>query len=164
MVTNWTGMARTFGIAVFGIVVFFFLGLPLPFLLGPMFACLIGALLQVRLAGFGLAGDATRTILGVAVGGSIKPELFDRVGEMAVTLALTPLFVILIGAIGYPYFRRVCGFSEPTAYFSAMPGGLQDMIVFWGRGGCRCARFDARSCNASSGDCLGRSISDGGIL
>jgi len=130
MVTNWTGMARTFGIAVFGIVVFFLLGLPLPFLLGPMFACLIGALLQVRLADFGLAGDATRTILGVAVGGSIKPELFERVGEMAVTLALTPLFVILIGAIGYPYFRRVCGFSEPTAYFSAMPGGLQDMIVF----------------------------------
>ena len=126
----WKGRALTCIVAALGVGVFFLLGLPLPFLLGPMFACLIAALFQMPVAGFGLAGDATRTILGVAVGASIKPELFDRVGDMAFTLALTPLFVILIGLVGYPYFRRFCGFSKPTAYFSAMPGGLQDMIVF----------------------------------
>ena len=49
---------------------------------------------------------------------------------MAVSVAFVPLFVIAIGALGYPYFRRVCGFDKPTAYFCAMPGGLQDMLVF----------------------------------
>ena len=117
-------------IAAIGVGVFFLLDMPLPFLLGPMFACLIAGLVRMPLQGFGIAGDATRTILGVAVGGSIKPELFARMDEMAISLALTPVFVIVIGAIGYPYFRRFCGFSKPTAYFSAMPGGLQDMIVF----------------------------------
>jgi membrane AbrB-like protein len=38
--------------------------------------------------------------------------------------------VLVIGAIGYPYFRRLCGLDGPTAYYAAMPGGLQDMIVF----------------------------------
>lgn len=126
----WPRRAVTCLVAALGVLVFFALNLPLPFLLGPMFACLIAALLRAPLAGFGSAGDATRTILGVAVGASIKPELFERVDEMALTLALTPVFVVVIGLIGYPYFRRVCGFSKPTAYFSAMPGGLQDMIVF----------------------------------
>ena len=117
-------------IAVAGATVFSASELPLPFLLGPMFACVLAALLRVPVSGFGIAGDATRTVLGVAVGASITPELFDRMDEMAVTLALTPVFVVIIGALGYPYFRYVCGFSKPTAYFSAMPGGLQDMILF----------------------------------
>ena len=129
-VTIWKLRGMTCVVAAIGVAVFFALGLPLPFLLGPMFACLLAALMRAPLAGFGMAGDATRTILGVAVGASIQPELFGRMDEMAVTLALTPVFVGLIGLIGYPYFRRVCGFSKPTAYFSAMPGGLQDMIVF----------------------------------
>lgn len=117
-------------VAAIGVAIFFALNLPLPFLLGPMFACLIASLVRFPVAGFGIAGDATRTILGLAVGASIKPELFERMDEMAISLALTPVFVLVIGAIGYPYFRRLCGFSKPTAYFSAMPGGLQDMIVF----------------------------------
>ena len=41
-----------------------------------------------------------------------------------------PPFVALIGLVGYPYFRRVCGFDGPTSYFAAMPGGLQDMLAF----------------------------------
>ncbi|MYI70428.1 MAG: AbrB family transcriptional regulator, partial [Boseongicola sp. SB0673_bin_14] len=29
-----------------------------------------------------------------------------------------------------PYFRRLCGYDFPTAYYAALPGGLQDMVVF----------------------------------
>ncbi len=29
-----------------------------------------------------------------------------------------------------PFFTRVCGYDRITAYYAAMPGGLQDMIVF----------------------------------
>lgn len=126
----WTRRALTVAVSCAGVAAFFALSLPLPWLLGPLFACLIASLLRAPMAGFGIMGDATRTILGVAVGASIQPELFGRIDEMAVSLALTPVFVLLIGAIGYPYFRRVCGFSKPTAYYSAMPGGLQDMLVF----------------------------------
>jgi uncharacterized protein len=46
------------------------------------------------------------------------------------TLALMPVLVICIGAVGYPFFRRVFGFDHATAFYSAMPGGLQDMLLF----------------------------------
>ena len=46
------------------------------------------------------------------------------------TLALVPVMIALIGAIGVPYFQRLWGFDFATSYYSAMPGGLQDMLLF----------------------------------
>lgn len=127
---NFAPQLRTLGVAAVGAAAFHALGMPLPFLLGPMFACLIAALAGAHLQGLGALSVGMRTILGVAVGASITPELLGRVGDFAVSVALIPLFIGAIGLIGYPYFRRVCGFDPPTAYYSAMPGGLQDMIAF----------------------------------
>jgi membrane AbrB-like protein len=121
---------KTFAAAAVGVVIFQALSLPLPFLLGPMFACLAVALAGARMTGAPAVSDLMRTILGVAVGASVTPELVGRLGAMAASVALVPLFVLVIGAIGYPYFRRLCGLDGPTAYYAAMPGGLQDMIVF----------------------------------
>jgi membrane AbrB-like protein len=95
-----------------------------------MFACLLAALLKAPLKGVPVVSEAMRTVLGVAVGASITPELIGRIDTMAMSVAFVPLFVLAIGGIGYPYFRRICGFDQPTAYYSAMPGGLQDMLVF----------------------------------
>jgi uncharacterized protein len=120
----------TIAIAAMGALAFSVLGLSLPLLLGPMFACLAAALLKAPLKGVPVVSDAMRTVLGVAVGTSITPDLVDRIGSMALSVAFVPPFVIIIGLIGYPYFRKVCGFDRPTAYYCAMPGGLQDMLVF----------------------------------
>jgi membrane AbrB-like protein len=121
---------QTAPIAASGVAVFALLGLPLPFLLRPLAACLLAALAGIRLRGMGWLGRAMRTILGLAVGSAITPELAQRLPEMAYSIALVPLFVFVIGAIGYPFFRRLHGFDPPTAYYAAMPGGLQDMLVF----------------------------------
>lgn len=122
--------ALTFAAAAAGTAVFWWLGLPLPFLFGPMFACLIAALSGVPLAGFGQISVAARTVLGVAIGSSITPAVIGRIPEMALSVALVPVFVALIGLVGVPFFRRVWGFDGPTAYYAAMPGGLQDMVIF----------------------------------
>ena len=113
-----------------GAAVFVAMGWPLPFLLGPLFACLIGALSRLPLRGTGKVGVAFRTVLGVAVGTSITPDLVGRLPEMAYSVALIPLFVLMIGLAGYPFFRRICKFDHATAYYAAMPGGLQDMLIF----------------------------------
>lgn len=121
---------RNFGVAALGAAGFSALGLPLPFLLGPMFACLVAALCGASMCASNFVTSSVRTVLGVAVGASITPELLARLGEFALSVALVPVFILLIGLVGYPYFRRVCGFDPATAYYSAMPGGLQDMILF----------------------------------
>lgn len=116
-------------LAIAGVASFILLHLPLPFLFGPMAACLIAALAGANLSGLGQISVAARTILGVAVGASITPEVLTRVPQMMTTVALIPLYVALIGLIGVPFFRRL-GFDPVTSWYAAMPGGLQDMVIF----------------------------------
>ena len=120
----------TAGIALGGTGVFWALGLILPFLFGPMAACLLAALLGVRLAGMGQIAVAARTILGVAVGASVTPTVLGQLPQMLASVALVPVYILVIAAVGVPFFRRVCGFDRVTAYYAAMPGGFQDMLVF----------------------------------
>ena len=87
--------------------------------------------------GLGSAGISVgaRTILGVAVGASITPALLAQLPQMALSVALVPVFIALIGFVGVPYFRQIWKFDTATAYYAAMPGGLQDMVIFGAEAG-----------------------------
>ncbi|MEM9714944.1 MAG: AbrB family transcriptional regulator [Pseudomonadota bacterium] len=126
-------MIRVFTAILVGLVgvgAFHLADLPLPWLLGPIFSCLATASIGIPLGGYKPVNDAMRTILGVAVGASLTPAVISTFPAMWPTLLLVFLMVVIIGAIGVPFFQRVCGYDFPTAYYSAMPGGLQDMLVF----------------------------------
>lgn len=120
----------TFALAAVGTALFWALDLPLPFLFGPMAFCLAGALAHLPLQGFGQISVAARTILGVAVGASITPAVIAELPRMALSVALIPVFIGVIALVGVPFFRKLWGFDAPTAYYAAMPGGLQDMVIF----------------------------------
>ncbi|OWY03416.1 AbrB family transcriptional regulator [Thioclava sp. IC9] len=120
----------TFLLAACGTALFWALDLPLPFLFGPMAFCLAGALAHLPLQGFGQISVGARTILGVAVGASITPEVIAQLPRMALSVSLVPVFIAVIALIGVPFFRKFWGFDAPTAYYAAMPGGLQDMVIF----------------------------------
>jgi membrane AbrB-like protein len=120
----------TFGVALAGVIAFHYLAIPLPWLLGPIGACLLAALLGMPMRGIKALNDAMRTILGVAVGATLTPAVLISFGAMWSTLILVPVMVLAIGLIGIPYFHRFWGYDFPTSYYAAMPGGLQDMLVF----------------------------------
>lgn len=120
----------SFAVAAAGAAAFLLLGLPLPLLMGPMLACLIAALCGAPLADSGGFGVFMRTFLGVAVGAAITPQVVGQIPDIAASLAFVPVFIIVIALAGYPLFRRGFGFDHPTAWYAAMPGGLQDMLVF----------------------------------
>ena len=123
-------VAYSYIAAGLGVWVFHLLHLPLPWLLGPIFACLIAALIGVPLKGIRVVNESMRTILGVAVGATLTPAVVASFPSMWPTLMMVPILVLLIGLIGVPYFQRLCGYDFPTAYYATMPGGLQDMLVF----------------------------------
>jgi len=123
-------LLTTYAVAGVGVAVFSGLGLPLPWLLGPIFACLIAALLGVPLRGIKIVNETMRTILGVAVGATFTPMILASMMGMWPTLLMIPVMVLAIGLIGVPYFQRIWGFDFATSYYSTMPGGLQDMLVF----------------------------------
>ena len=70
-------MLSAFAIGLVGAGTFIFAGLPLPWLLGPIAACLLAALAGVRLRGIAPLNDAMRTILGVAVGATLTPAVWS---------------------------------------------------------------------------------------
>ncbi len=121
---------KTLLLATIGTAVFWALSLPLPFLFGPMIFCLCGALANVPLKGFGELSTAARTVLGVAVGASITPDVIAQLPRMTLSVALIPIYIAIIALIGIPFFRKLWRFDGPTAYYAAMPGGLQDMVIF----------------------------------
>lgn len=120
----------TLALSIAGALVFVLLSLPLPFLFGPMSACLLAALFGARLLGLGVISKAARTILGIAVGASVTPDVLARLPQMAASVAFIPPYIAAIALIGVPYFHKVCKYDLATAYFAAMPGGLQDMLAF----------------------------------
>lgn len=130
MKPNYAGVVGTTFLALAGTALFVWLGLPLPFLFGPLVACLIAALAGAPVANPGKIGTLMRTVLGVAMGASITPDLIERLPQMAVSLIMVPIYVVVISMIGIPFFRRVYGLDPPTAFFAAMPGGLQEMAIF----------------------------------
>ena len=119
-----------FAVAATGVAAFHWLALPLPWLLGPIAACLIAALVRVPLGSLPTVNAGMRTILGVAVGATLTPAVLASFPAMWPTLILVPVMIAVIGVVGVPYFQRFCGYDFPTAYYATMPGGLQDMIVF----------------------------------
>ncbi len=119
-----------FAVAGAGVAVFKVLNLPLPWLLGPISACLVAALAGLPMKGIGLVNEAMRTILGVAVGATFTAGVLATMLGMWPTLLLIPVMTALIGVLGVLYFQRYWGYDFATAYYGSMPGGLQDMLVF----------------------------------
>ena len=120
----------TYLIALIGALAFLVVDLPLPWLFGPMFACLMAALFGFKLSANKTLGDAMRTILGVAVGATVSVAFLQSLPSIAPTLALVPLLTIGLGVCGVYYFKALRGYDFATAYYASMPGGLQDMLVF----------------------------------
>lgn len=123
-------VVRTWAISGLGVAAFMALDLPLPWLLGPIAACLVAGLSGLDLRGVQTINDGMRAILGVAIGASLSLSVVVSMPAMWPTLVMIPVLIFLSGLIGVPYFQRLWGFDFATSYYSAMPGGLQDMLAF----------------------------------
>ena len=110
-----------------GAATFLVLGIPLPLLLGPVAGCLVVSLAGLRLQDLGQFGIFVRTFLGVAIGTAFTPEIVANIPDTARSLVFIPPFILVIGLTGFLLFRRI-GFDRQTAFYAAMPGGLQDML------------------------------------
>jgi hypothetical protein len=80
---RWARRLLRLAVALWGLYLVLVVGRPLPFLLGPMLACLGVALLGAPLKGYGPVTGAPRTNLGVAVGASVTPTLVAQLPSVA---------------------------------------------------------------------------------
>ena len=117
------------GIGLLSGALAFLIGLPLPWMLGPMIGTTAAAMLNLAVSGPGRVRPFVIPVIGVMLGSTLTPESFANAGQWVVTLALLPPFLIATAAASYVMYRRIGGFDPVSAYYSAMPGGLNDMLI-----------------------------------
>ena len=107
-------LLRTYAVAGAGVAAFMVLDLPLPWLLGPISACLIAGLVGVEMQGLKPLNEAMRAILGVAVGATLTLSVVASMAAMWPTLLMIPVLILFSGLIGVPYFQRLWGLRLPN--------------------------------------------------
>jgi membrane AbrB-like protein len=105
------------------------LGLPLPWMLGPMTVCTLAALLRAPIAAPAVVRPPMTMVIGVLLGAGFTPGIVSQFPSWIPTIIGLAVFVVVCGFACVCYFRWVAGFDRPTAYFSGMPGGLIEMVV-----------------------------------
>ncbi|MBD9638723.1 AbrB family transcriptional regulator [Ensifer sp. ENS07] len=103
--------------------------MPLAWLLGAMIFCGLAALAGLPLAMPKFARPPMTATIGAMLGTSFSPAVFEHAGVWLVSLAGLVFFIAAAASVAYVYFRKVGKFDHPTAFFSAMPGGLVEMVT-----------------------------------
>ena len=122
-------------IGVLGGIAAYLGGLPLPWMLGPMIANTIAAMLRAPIAGPDPLRIYVIPVIGVMLGAGVSAEFFALLGSWLVTLALLPVFLICAASISYNVYRRIGGYDPVTAFYSSMPGGLNEMLILGAEAG-----------------------------
>ena len=112
-----------------GGVVAHWLDLPLAWMIGAMVATTAAAVMGVRLAFSRPLRTGMITVLGVMLGSAFVPELLDQMARWSFSLAALALYTVVTTLATMAYFRRVARYDPITAYFCAVPGGLNEMTI-----------------------------------
>ncbi|WP_417514918.1 AbrB family transcriptional regulator [Minwuia sp.] len=126
---DWRGHLVSLGIGAVGGALFFWMSMPLAWMMGSMIFVTIAALAGLKPFMNRTFRAVMVSILGVFLGSAFSPEVIGQAGQWAMALLVLILFIFTGSAIGYVFLRRVGGFDHVTAYFSSAPGGLSEMAL-----------------------------------
>ncbi len=117
-------------IGLLGTLTFIYLDLPLPWLLGSITAMAIASRVTfIPVKNPKILSPTARTILGLMIGSAFTPEIIKYINYYIMSLIMILPFVFIIAVCGVYYYWKILGHDKMTAFFSAMPGGLLEMIA-----------------------------------
>ncbi|MBN2751513.1 MAG: AbrB family transcriptional regulator [Rhodospirillaceae bacterium] len=111
------------------------MNLPLAWMLGAIAATTIAAISRVPVRIPRRIAPVMFSIVGVLLGSTFPPDILERAGRWTISLATLLPYVVLITLVVAAYFRLVTTFNHPTRFFSACPGGLNEMMIMGGAKG-----------------------------
>ena len=117
-------------IGVLGSILFIYLNLPLPWLLGSIFASSIA----MRFNNLPIKtpksfSPPARVLIGLTIGSAFTPEILQYLHIYFYSLLLVIPYTIITIICGMFYFYKFQGFDKKTAYLSSMPGGVIEMVI-----------------------------------
>ncbi len=113
-----------------GSVLFIFLHLPLPWLLGAIFT----TSLAIRFEKLPIQSPKTfatpaRIFIGLIIGSAFTPEILESLHLYIFSILLIIPYSILVTFAGMYYYVKVLKFDRKTAFFSSTPGGVVEMVI-----------------------------------
>lgn len=122
-------LAKTLAIGTIGGTLFAYFNLPLAWMLGAMVLTTAGSVAGQRLVVPSPVRSTMVTILGVLLGAAFTPDIVERAARWPLTLAGLLVYLVTVTGVLFVYFHRVLKFDPATAYFSAAPGGMSEMVI-----------------------------------
>lgn len=122
-------MALSLALGTAGGTLFFWLHLPLAWMLGAMMATTLAALLRAPLGFWMPLRNVMITVIATLLGSGFTPEVADRVVGWAASSAVVVGYVVAISAVVTWYLIAVARWQRITCFFAATPGGLGIMAL-----------------------------------
>lgn len=129
---DWPGFGTAMALGAVGGYVCFRLHVPLAFMIGAMLTTTVAAMAGIRTAVPQPLRDGLVIVLGIMLGSAFTPALLSHLGEWSVSLAGLLVYIVAASGVGILYLQRVAKYDPVTAYFTAMPGGFNEMVMMGG--------------------------------
>jgi hypothetical protein len=125
----WLRCLLTYALALAGGYVAARLSVPLPWMLGPFFACGACAAFGVRLAFLPMGRELGQLAVGLAVGLRFTPATLAATASLLPAMLAATLYVVVFTFIAALIFRPLAGVDRVTAFFATAAGGVADMAI-----------------------------------
>ena len=117
-------------IGLLGSLVFIFFHLPLPWLMGSIFATSIAIRFdKIPISSPKLFSSPARILIGLAIGSAFTPEILKYIPQYTFSLLLVIPFTILVIFFGTFYYYKILKYDLKTSYLGSMPGGVIEMVI-----------------------------------
>ena len=133
--TTLANVALGLVIGVAGGALASWLRLPLAWMIGAMVFTTIAAMSGLPVTIPRSFRGVMVAVLGVMLGAAFTPEMAARIAEWWPSLLALALYCTAVTGSLMLYFRMVAGHDWVTSYFSAAPGGLNEMVIVGGEMG-----------------------------
>jgi membrane AbrB-like protein len=121
-------IALALAIGVAGGALFYALNLPLPWMLGALFATMTASVANAPVLAPARVRPAVVAVIGVLLGSRFTPDIIAQAGAWIGTVVILLVYVVCVALVVVPFYRFFGKFDWVTAYFAGMPGGLSEMI------------------------------------
>ncbi|MFV5213953.1 AbrB family transcriptional regulator [Azonexus caeni] len=117
----------TLGLALLAALLAQSIGLPLPWMIGPLFAVAGARMAGLRLQPLAGGRQAGQWAIGTALGLYFSPAVLGQLAEHALLLAAAALASLALGGVCALLTLRLARVDAATAFFASLPGGASEM-------------------------------------
>ena len=108
-------------LAFLGGIFAYFMGMPLPWMLGPLIAVGIATATNFNVKIPEAPRPICRALLGCAIGANFSPEVLNRSLEIGLSLIILPIFVLTMIFFTTIYLKKIMKFDYKTSLFGSIP-------------------------------------------